>query len=372
MQKHSYYLAKYMAQKGIYVDIYHFVPSGMPLVEELEGFSEEELPYLNHFCFQYESAGRFPGHYIAEMYALSKRYYDTFLKNSDVDFVYAQGFSGWYYAKQLSKGTSLPPIGTNFHGLEMFQKAPSLRVKMEHMMFRYPVKRVCRLSDYTFSLGGKLTGILEHLVCDRRKILVTPIGIDRSWQIDEKIINEYTNIPRKLVFVGRYERRKGIEELMEVLSRLVDSYAFEFHFIGPIPEETQMVSEKVIYHGLLREERVIKAILKDADILVTPSYSEGMPTVILEAMASECAIVATDVGAVSEEVDDANGWLVMPGDTTALYRVLTEALTCSEQELKSKKAHSLKRIEKKFLWDNVIMKTLNEIEKTIKEKGGTT
>ena len=43
-----------------------------------------------------------------------------------------------------------------------------------------------------------------------------------------------------------------------------------------------------------------------------PSYSEGMPNVIMEAMSRGLAIIATDVGAVSKLVDEENGWLINP------------------------------------------------------------
>lgn len=234
-------------------------------------------------------------------------------------------------------------------------------------MFRNPVKRVNKLSDYTFSLGGKLTMILQDIVNTPEKVLVTPIGISETWLNNEKLI---VNETRKFVFLGRYERRKGIEELSEVLKKLLNLYDFEFHFIGPISEDKQIVSNQVIYHGLIKDEAKIKKVLRESDVLVTPSYSEGMPTVILEAMASGCAIVATDVGAVSEEVDEENGWLINPGDEVVLKMAIIDAIECSDAVLTAKKIKSIDRIKEKFLWDDVVHKTLNEIKRVISIKEG--
>ena len=362
MQKHSYYLAKYFAQNGVYVDLYHYIVHNEPLVETLEGFSTSELKYIRHFCFHFEKPAKYPGHYIIESYNISKTFYKAFLENNSVDFVYAQGFSGWYYAKQKAQGTKLPPIGVNFHGLNMFQKAPSFRVKLEHLMFRCPVKRVLRLSDYTFSLGGKLTKILESMIQDPLTVLTTPIGIDRTWLINASKIKDRNNLIRKFIFIGRYERGKGVEELSEVLQSLLTHYSFEFHFIGPIPHEKQIHSTQVVYHGLVREEEVIKELLQASDVLVTPSYSEGMPTVILEAMASGCAIIATNVGAVCEEVNHENGWLIDAGDSATLQEVMIEAIECSDLSLQAKKVHSIDKIKEKFLWDDVIQQTLLNIK----------
>lgn len=363
MQKHSYYLAKYLANNGIYVDLYHCVPYARPLVDKLEGFTEKELKYLKNICINTDKTANYPGHYIVESYNYSKKIYYQFLENMDVDFVYTQGFSGWYYVKQKSKAVSLPPIGVNFHGLEMFQKAPSFRVKLEHLMFRYPVKRVIRLSDVVFSLGGKLTYILETIAGTKDKVVITPIGIDESWIKDEEDINlENKSLSKRFVFLGRYERRKGIEELTYVITEIKSKYNFQFDFIGPIPEEKKIDSDQILYHGLIREESKIKEILRASDVLVVPSYSEGMPTVILEAMASGCAIIATNVGAVCEEVSKENGWLIEPGDELSLKHSIIDAIATSDDILRAKKDTSITKIRERFLWDNVVQQTLDSIK----------
>ncbi|MBU1216405.1 glycosyltransferase family 4 protein [bacterium] len=361
MQKHSYYLAKYLAKHGVYIDLYHSVPYDQALEKRLEGYTEEELKYINNYCFQLKKPAKYPGHYILESYNTSKIFYEALLENQKVDFIYAQGFSGWYCAKQKLKGAKLPPIGVNFHGLEMFQKAPSLRVKLEQYLFHFPVKRVNQLSDYTFSLGGKLTDILQRIVVNPKKVIVIPIGISETWlNIHELTTNKVGQI-RKFVFIGRYERRKGIEELTKVIVKLLPDYKFEFHFIGPIPDEQKIRSESIVYHGLVKEEHKIQAILQTTDVLVSPSYAEGMPTVILEAMASGCAIIATDVGAVCEEVNEDNGWLIPLGNENSLKNAIIEAIQSSEQDIQIKKENSIRKIKENFLWDNIVLRTIKEI-----------
>jgi glycosyltransferase involved in cell wall biosynthesis len=292
----------------------------------------------------------------------------VFLDNNNVDFVYAQGFSSWYYAKKKYYGEKLPEIGVNFHGLEMFQRASSIKSKLEQLIFSYPVKQCMLYSDYIYSLGGKLTNLLVGLGYSDKKIIVTPIGIDASW-LAPSVSNTRKSKIRSFVFIGRYEERKGINELLIVLKELLDSFEFKFHFIGPIPENKQIASSRIFYHGLIKDEEVIKKILKKSDIIVVPSYSEGMPTVILEAMASGCAVIATDVGAVSEQVDGKNGWIISPGDIALLKSTMVDALRLTEKELLKKKNRSIQRIIDKFLWDKVIAETVNNVTKCLcKEK----
>ncbi len=368
MQKHSYYLAKYFALNYVSVDVYHAIPFGKEFNVEETYFSAEELKNIRFFPITFPRNHYFPGHYVWESYLYSKKVFQEFTKQEEVDFIYIQGFSGWKYLEnRLSKyeGRRKPLVGINFHGLEMFQKAPSLRVKLEHLLLQHPVKRNLQLADTIFSLGGNLTGIQKGLA-GNQKIIEIPIGITKDWLVDvENLVN---NSVRKFVFIGRYERRKGIEELNLVLNQLLNEskFNFEFHFIGPIPLGKQVSKDKrIIYHGVLTEEFQIKKILREADLLVCPSWSEGMPTVILEAMASGCAIIATDVGAVSEQVNELNGILIQPGNISELKGAMERILAQDGNKLMEMKRNSIQKVESTFLWNALIKKLIVNIQKLI-------
>jgi len=366
MQKHSYYLVKYFAINDVSVDVYHAVPYGKELSIEDSFYNAEELKSIRFFPIPFPRNHHFPGHYVWESYLYSKNVFQEFTKQQQVDFVYIQGFSGWNYLEnRLSKysGIRKPLVGINFHGLEMFQKSPSFKVKLEHLLFRFPVKWNLRKSDYIFSLGGKLTSIQNNLI-PNQKVIEIPIGITEDWLESGGEIKTNCSI-RKFVFIGRYERRKGVEELNTVLKQLLkeSQLRFEFHFIGPIPLGKQISNDKrIIYHGVLTEELKIKKILRDADILVCPSWSEGMPTVILEAMASGCAIIATDVGAVSEQVNDLNGILIPPGSLRELKQAIEKMLRIDEKSLTQMRVNSIQKVKSSFLWDKIIERTIEVIK----------
>ncbi|MDG5800655.1 glycosyltransferase [Marinilabiliaceae bacterium ANBcel2] len=382
MQKHSYYLAKHLAQQGVFVDVYHAIPHGKPLQNPTDAFSDEELKYLTFIPVPFPRNHYFPGHYIWESYLYSKRVYKQFAERQEVDFVYVQGFSGWQLIKRKGAKTQSHnkrlPVGINFHGVEMFQKAPSLRVKLEHLLLRPFVKSNLRKAGAIFSLGGKLTAIQKRL-SPTGNMIEMPIGITHDWLNEDACLT--SSGVTKFVFIGRYERRKGIEELNTVLRQLIQTgSSFEFHFIGPIPKSKQLTINQSInlptsppnpliaYHGAIHNEKEIQQILRDSDILVCPSWSEGMPTVILEAMASGCAIIATDVGAVSEQVDASNGLLIQPGNRQQLKSAIEKMLTLPAKELLQMKKASIERIKEKFLWDQVAQRTIEEIKRVIGEK----
>ena len=71
----------------------------------------------------------------------------------------------------------------------------------------------------------------------------------------------------------------------------------------------------------------IRPYLAAADLVVNPWLTEGMPNVVLEAMAAGAAVLATDVGGVGELIDPGRtGWLAPPGDAGALAEAIAAAL----------------------------------------------
>jgi glycosyltransferase involved in cell wall biosynthesis len=144
-----------------------------------------------------------------------------------------------------------------------------------------------------------------------------------------------------------------------------NSLNLEFHFIGDIPKSCRLQGSQYIYYGKLSNSSQIYHILQDCDILVCPSYSEGMPNVILEGMASGLAIIATDVGAVSAMVSKQNGWLIQPGNKQQLRQAIIEATQIPKEDLIVKKESSQLLVRENFTWNKVAQQTIASIKKII-------
>jgi glycosyltransferase involved in cell wall biosynthesis len=367
MQKHSYFLAKYMAARGVQVELWHCVPEGKELVTDPEGFTAEELKNIRHRCLHFPAPGKLPGHYIRNSYKYSCDLFNDFLKcGADVDFIYAKGFSGWRFIEEKKRGMKLPPIGVNFHGYEMFQKPPSFKTLLSFIfLLRGPVKRLTRDADYVFSYGGQVTSIISNLGVPDRRIIEIPSGMGSPW-IDLPLPVKLSSPGvRQFAFIGRYERRKGIEELTSVLEDLLPVQNLIFHFIGPIPEDKKIISDKVKYWGSVTGAENIAAILQKADVLVCPSFSEGMPTVIMEGMAAGLAVIATDVGAVSLLAGPGTGWLLPPGDKAALRQAVLEAISIDDSKLLELKQRAARKIREGFTWDRIADLTIDAIKSRI-------
>jgi glycosyltransferase involved in cell wall biosynthesis len=364
IQKHSLYLSYHLARLG--QEIHLFIISSEQLHKEVlfdslkNEDNEQHKKILNRIFLHYILPVRliyFPGHFILSTYLNSKKTYNYFTNHRiRLDFIYAQGFTGWY----LTKKDNLL-VGINPHGLNMFQI--SLGSKLVQSMLAWAMRRNLKNAKKALSLGKGLDEIITSLGVEKNNILRSPNGIDKSWILDE-FEKSQPRETRRAIFIGRYERLKGIEELMSVIMHNSALKNLELYFIGPIPERLRIKQEQIKYLGLIKDSEIIKTELSKSDILICPSYSEGMPTVILEAMSQGLAIIATDVGAVSELVDDTNGWLIPPKNEEALNSALENALSISNEELRLKQRQSWEKV-KRYTWPEVAKQTLSEIQKAI-------
>lgn len=138
-----------------------------------------------------------------------------------------------------------------------------------------------------------------------------------------------------VLFVGSLFKAKGLAELMQAFIELVRRRPnARLVCIGAGPYRQEIVKKatagniqgRVAMLGL-RPSAIVADWMRAADVLCLPSYSEGCPNAIVEALASGLPVVATDVGGIPELVDEQSGILVPPYQPAALSAALTAALS---------------------------------------------
>lgn len=357
MQKHSFFLAKHLARNNVEVDLY-FTADKADQKAAFDFFTPDEKEHIHEKFIPFPDHGFLPGHYLKESLAYSTAVYEEIEKRPAVDVIYAQGFTGWYCCIQRSKGKLQIPVFVNIHGVEMFQPAFGFKARLQQLMLKEPAKYIMQHADYVYSLGGKLTEIINAVADDRSRVIVQPIGIGEGW-VKADIPEPKKPTERcRFVFVGRYEKRKGLDILNQVM-KSSDAEKTEFHLVGPIEKKHQVVASNVNYHGLVTSDQEMMEHLDKCHILICPSFAEGMPTVILEAMSRGLAVIATDVGAVSELVSKATGWLIEAGNVQQLKEAVDDA--CSSDQLETKRRNARDLIAQRFTWPDIITKTLDDI-----------
>jgi len=197
---------------------------------------------------------------------------------------------------------------------------------------RLALQRVVRWSAAVVTVSRSLRDRMVDRYPDQAsKIVFIPNGVaEIFYRAGERRVDPTPGGPR-LIAVGSLIRRKNFEAAIEAIARCRDPRT-SLELIGSGPCETRLreragrlgVGDRVRFLGTKRPEEVAER-LAAATALVLPSLAEGRPNVVLEAMAAGLPVVASDLPGVRELVEsDRTGWLVPPGDATALAARMDE------------------------------------------------
>lgn len=175
------------------------------------------------------------------------------------------------------------------------------------------------------------------------------------------------HFPGKVVigFIGRLIDGKGVIDLLKAFVQLASPTSI-CCIIGDGPEREKIesfikmhqISDKVVLLGEKPFPEAM-ALLKGFDIFVNPSYTEGIPTAVIEAALSRKAIIATNVGGTPEIITGkGDGFLIAPHDVSDLKVKLT--LLLEDVVLRNSCGqNAYARVKDKFSWDQSVKKYLD-------------
>ncbi|MDQ2089344.1 glycosyltransferase [Marimonas arenosa] len=240
----------------------------------------------------------------------------------------------------LASDLSGIPFSFTLHGPDIFYEPIRWRLdeKIRRARFVACISEFCRSQAMAFSAPE-----------DWPKLHIVHCGVDPS---------RYTPAPRErgaqLLFVGRLAAVKGLPVLFEALTR-IDHPDLSLAIVGDGPDRAALeaqagalaLSDKVDFMGY-RSQSEVASLLKDADLLVLPSFAEGLPVVLMEALAAEVPVVATRIAGIPELVEHGNtGLLVPPGDADDLAAAIRMILQSPDNAHKMARAGRT-RIEAEF------------------------
>lgn len=153
----------------------------------------------------------------------------------------------------------------------------------------------------------------------------------KDYLINDNLVSKRENI---LLFMGRIGERKGIFDLIESLNKLNKQFE-NFKLIiagdGETTKAKELVNkygleDKIVFVGWIGEEEKIE-LLNKSKVFILPSYNEGMPIGILEAMSAKLPIISTYVGGIPETVlENETGLLFQAGDKETLEKQILQIL----------------------------------------------
>jgi glycosyltransferase involved in cell wall biosynthesis len=203
-------------------------------------------------------------------------------------------------------------------------------------------RRVLREADFTVTVSGDLLRTARRLGARVERSGAVLNGCDTAifYPRDRTEARATLGLPidaEAVVYVGRLDMAKGLGELVSAIASL-RTHRPRLHawIVGDGPAHEQVadaiVSQNVASHVTLMSScssDKIATWMAAADLVTLPSYREGCPNVIIEALASGRPIVASDVGGIPELMDHASGRLVPAREVEPLAAALDNVLSQS-------------------------------------------
>ena len=234
------------------------------------------------------------------------------------------------YGAMLAARAAGVPLVSGARGSDLRVRDPVSRLLTRPVLSAS--KRLLVVSD---DLGNVA---VDRYDMDPERIRVIPNGCDASIfhpgsRSEARRMLGVAPDAQLLAYVGRLVPEKGLNELLDAMGALLGSCPqLELAMIGEGPMQPE-IAERLNAEPRLRVHMAgaqppasVARWMAAANLVTLPSYSEGHPNVLIEALACGRAVVATDVGGIPEVVDDGCGILVPPRDASALAHALTRAL----------------------------------------------
>lgn len=289
------------------------------------------------------------------------------LKNWKPDVVhihmsYRGSFARKYLIHKLCHRHNIPDV-IHLHGSEFEKWYLKLNVRKQKQ-----VKRLLKECNALIVLGDKWNAAIKEIEPEAKTVVVSnTVAIPKT-------IAKWDDNPFKVLFLGVLIERKGVTDLLKSMRKLKDTGRInhiKFTIAGSGSEEEKLkklrdeleVSDIAEFVGWIDGNKK-KKLLETSQLLVLPSYNEGLPVAILEAISYGLPVVASDVGDISSAVHDSkNGYLITPGDVDALSEAIQKVAE-NMNIFESMSQYSRKLAEDRFS-DNQYFETLRDCYKSV-------
>ncbi len=240
-----------------------------------------------------------------------------FIKENNVELIHSHEFSCNVYLTLAAKIARVPVICTA-HGKNYYP---------ERYYRRFAYRRVAAMADSFVAVSQDLKDFIVDAIGIKPKrinVVLNGVNIDQfeQKQYDSEKIRAELSLAENnfvIVVVAALFEMKGHKDLMQALSLLGEQgKSVKLLFVGDGYYRSNLMAlskqlgldDKINFLGFRSD---VAQILAASDLFILPSYSEGLPVSVLEAMAAKVPVIATRVGGLGELINDGvNGYLVEP------------------------------------------------------------
>lgn len=273
-------------------------------------------------------------------------------KTHNVDLIHTHNISPWLYGTMGARVAGIKAIVHTEHS-NLFSNQKKLKIT-ERFLANFTNVIIADSKEVKYGLIQQ--GIKEE------KIVIVYNGVEVNLISTSKLVlKKRLNLPEDAIVIGTVARLvplKNIDLLIEVSLKLFLIYPnLRVVVIGGGPllnhfkRKAEKLKERIKFLGEINNARELLNIF---DIFVLPSLSEGMPIAVLEAMATGLPVVATNVGGVSEVVEDSQtGFLVPSGNSNIMAEAIIKILNNPELA-KTMGEEGKKRVKEKFSLEKMV------------------
>ena len=285
----------------------------------------------------------------------------SILKRISPDYVVTYTIKPNVYAGLICKGKGIP-YSANITGLGSAFNKNALLKKMAILLNRSALKKArCVFFENSDNLSFFVN---NTIIRNNQAVLLNGAGVNLEYF---NYIKYPDNSPFRFLFIGRIMKEKGIDELFEVMKRLIsENHKCVLEILGGYDERYNEIIKKyeddgwLVYSGYQKD---VRPFIEKANCFVLPSYHEGMANTNLESAASGRPIITSNIPGCREAViDGVSGFLCQPRDVDSLYDAMKKMLLQSKSDREMMGIEGRRHMEKVFDKNAVINKTIQSMK----------
>ena len=268
-------------------------------------------------------------------------------------FIIPTGIIGYL----LKKVRGLPYVITS-HGSDVQGYNPE-RFSLQHKIVRPVWKVIVKNAERVVAVSSYFKGlILKSIIMDNISVIHNGQHIMPQVSVKKE---------DKILLVSRILKRKGFQYFLDALDGF-DLKGWEVNIVGDGPYLGELINKsedlglKVNFLGF-KTGKELDELYRKSSIFIFPSTHESFGMVLTEAMATDCAIITTNVSGCEEVIGDA-GLLVRPGCSEDIKEALLKLI--GDQQLRDELGRKARERVKQFSWENIASKYNNVYEEVLK------
>ena len=262
----------------------------------------------------------------------AKRELKNLLKREDIDIIHGHYlFPAGAAAVEVGKKHNIKTYVTA-HGSDMFE------VYKKQPFMRSTIRNVLKAADSVLAVSNALrheiisTGV--NGIADKTKLSWNSVDIDKfSNKNDDSFKKEFNLTDKPIVlFIGNLIKRKNVDSLLEAKKVANSDYYLVIVGNGPLFKNLRKKTEDenirdVIFTGARND---VENIIPSCDVLVLPSFSESFGLVLIEALACGKPVIGSNVGGITEIINDDVGMLINPEKVSSIAKAIDKMINDEE------------------------------------------